>query len=164
MDYPENYPNIPKTWPVWNEFGKRPEQAKVDLLKRVAEARQAERDSFREPTWHQQAEKEWHDQGVGVEDYTTVVLNRAADTILQRGEDRDTGNERSMSRCVEAFNALTGHEMTVTEGWKFMVMLKLARASHRMYTEDDYVDGAAYMALAAEEHDLENWPYTEGAT
>jgi hypothetical protein len=83
-----------------------------------------------------------------------------ADEILQRGvvemrdrgqqRDRDSG-ERSMVRAVDAFNALTGHSLSERDGWLFMVVLKAARAtaSDRV-REDDYVDGAAYFALAGE--------------
>lgn len=89
-----------------------------------------------------------------------------ADEILQRGvvemrdrgqqRDKDSG-ERSMVRAVAAFNALMGDSiferngLSERDGWLFMVILKAARAtaSDRV-REDDYVDGAAYFALAGE--------------
>jgi hypothetical protein len=58
--------------------------------------------------------------------------------------------ERSMARCVAAFNALTGHQLTEREGWMFMAMLKASRAQAGALNLDDYVDGAAYFALAGE--------------
>ena len=57
-----------------------------------------------------------------------------------------------------ARNALTGHNLSETEGWKFMVCLKLARAAHARFNCDDYLDGAAYMALACESHELGGKP------
>lgn len=81
------------------------------------------------------------------------MLRDAADLINKRGEDRDCDGERSMATCVETFNALTGNDLTETEGWKFMVCLKLARADHPKFNRDDYLDGAAYMALAGESHE-----------
>lgn len=56
-----------------------------------------------------------------------------------------------MARAVAAFNGLTGHELTEEQGWAFMAVLKLARAQNgRAVNRDDYVDGAAYIALAGE--------------
>ena len=78
------------------------------------------------------------------------ILDEASSTIKQRGEERDKGSERSIKSTVEAFNALTGQSMTETQGWQFMVILKLARANGGDFKLDDYLDGAAYMALAGE--------------
>jgi hypothetical protein len=79
------------------------------------------------------------------------ILREAADTIDGRAAQRDSEQERSMARCVAAFNGLTKHTLTEEQGWVFMAILKMARAQngHR-FTMDDYVDGAAYMALAGE--------------
>jgi hypothetical protein len=79
------------------------------------------------------------------------LLRQAAATIEQRGAERDQPQgERSMCRAVEAFNALTGHAITEPQGWLFMAVLKMARATAGNYQPDDWVDGAAYMALGAE--------------
>lgn len=78
------------------------------------------------------------------------ILNEAAATIGNRAAERDTPQERSMRRTVEAFNALTGHKLTERDGWLFMVVLKAARATAGRHKLDDYLDGAAYMALAGE--------------
>jgi hypothetical protein len=77
------------------------------------------------------------------------ILQTAAEVMKQRGALRDRGEERSMERTVRVFNALTGKGLTEVEGWTFMVALKLCReqTAHDM---DNWVDGAAYMALAAE--------------
>lgn len=78
-------------------------------------------------------------------------LREAADHIDQRAAVRDLPEgERSMARTVAAFNILTGHQITETEGWMFMSVLKLARASAGETNLDDFIDQAAYGALAAE--------------
>lgn len=85
-----------------------------------------------------------------------VILDQASSTIKSRGEERDKGSERSMRATVDAFNALTGQELTETQGWQFMAILKLARANGGAFKMDDYLDGAAYMALAGEcEHNAQ---------
>lgn len=79
------------------------------------------------------------------------VLREAAALIDQRGEERDrAGGERSMLATVQAFNAITGHRLSEVDGWHFMELLKMARASGGCYKQDDYDDKAAYAALAAE--------------
>lgn len=81
-----------------------------------------------------------------------------ADAILgQRAALRDTPEgERSMEAAVQAFNILTGHNLSETDGWKFMKILKMARAKSGDYNEDDYSDGVAYSALEAESAFKEN--------
>lgn len=79
------------------------------------------------------------------------ILRQAADVIEERGKLRDKPDgERSMARAVEAFNALTGASMTELEGWLFMSVLKLARATAGSPHLDDMTDLAGYAALAAE--------------
>ena len=79
------------------------------------------------------------------------MLQEAAETLKQRAILRDTPDgERSMARCVEAFNAMYGAKLTEEQGWMFMVMLKAARSANGHQHPDDYVDGAAYFALAGE--------------
>jgi len=77
------------------------------------------------------------------------VLDEANETIKARGRKRDNDGERSMQRIVKVFHALTDHHMTETEGWMFMVVLKLCREKTGKDI-DNWIDGAAYMALAAE--------------
>lgn len=86
-------------------------------------------------------------------------LRTAAATILDRGVQRDTSaegaqQERSMVATVAAFNALEGTSLTERQGWAFMQVLKLARsaasARNGQFNADDFVDGAAYAALAGE--------------
>ena len=79
------------------------------------------------------------------------TLRRAADLIEQRGKQRDSDTgERSMARTVAAFNAIYGTNLTETQGWHFMELLKMARSSQGAYVADDFDDKVAYAALAAE--------------
>ena len=77
------------------------------------------------------------------------VLAVAQDIMRQRGHLRDHEQERSMERIVRVFEALTDHKLTEVEGWTFMVVLKLCREQTGT-DPDNWVDGAAYMALASE--------------
>ena len=88
-------------------------------------------------------------------DDAPAILQRAAEHIANRGTLRDQPDgERSMARAVAAFNALLGESaaepMTECEGWLFMAVLKMARATAGGHNLDDYEDGAAYFALAGE--------------
>ena len=87
------------------------------------------------------------------------ILNASIAAIADRGRQRDTSTdgahkERSMARCVAAFNAIEGTSLTERQGWAFMQTLKMARAGatarNGKANVDDYVDGAAYAALACE--------------
>lgn len=77
------------------------------------------------------------------------LLREAADTIEQRASERNQEQERSMKACVALFKALTGVELTETQGWQFMSCLKRARSSTG-FKQDDYIDLIAYTALEAE--------------
>lgn len=84
------------------------------------------------------------------------ILNMGAKALSDRASTRDCPEgERSMRRAVDAFNALVGGDkrLTETEGWLFMAVLKAARATAGGHNLDDYVDGAAYFALAGESAD-----------
>ena len=79
------------------------------------------------------------------------VLICAADAITERAAQRDRpSGERSMARAVASFNALYNHTLTEEQGWQFMSILKKARAVGGRVHADDYVDDAAYAALAGE--------------
>jgi hypothetical protein len=86
------------------------------------------------------------------EESAADILRQAAETIEQRGNERDTEDgERSMDRAVEAYRALKGDRIrNEADGWDFMVLLKLSRASEGAYQPDDRLDMTAYAALAAE--------------
>ncbi len=93
-----------------------------------------------------------------IEDATqpSKLLRMAAETIEQRGQERDNGEggERSMAATVAAFNSIEGTALSERQGWAFMQTLKLVRAAstarNGRYNPDDYLDGAAYAALGAE--------------
>ena len=79
------------------------------------------------------------------------ILEGAADAMLDRAASRDTPEgERSMGRCVKAFNAMFGTELTETQGWQFMELLKMARSVGGEFRLDDFTDGVAYAALAGD--------------
>ena len=79
------------------------------------------------------------------------ILQNAAAEMQDRAASRDTPEgERSMGRCVKAFNAMFGTELTETQGWQFMELLKMARSVGGEFRLDDFTDGVAYAALAGE--------------
>jgi hypothetical protein len=85
-----------------------------------------------------------------------TILHTAAETIGQRAADRDVEAERSMKGTVEAFNAIHGTNLTESQGWSFMTLLKMKRSfTGDRFREDDFVDEAAYTALRAESRDRE---------
>ena len=61
------------------------------------------------------------------EDSASGILKEASECINDRAQERDNVQERSMRRCVDGFNGLTGHELTEEQGWLFMATLKMAR-------------------------------------
>ena len=78
-------------------------------------------------------------------------LSRAAYLMNERATERDHDDgERSMERCVGAFNTMTGHRLSVEDGWQFMVYLKHSRMQGGARNQDDYEDAVAYSALMAE--------------
>lgn len=80
-----------------------------------------------------------------------TILDKAAQHIRDRASQRDMPEgERSMKRCVDAFNAQEGTNLTEDQGWRFMIQLKYARATAGAFNVDDYEDMSAYSALACE--------------
>lgn len=80
------------------------------------------------------------------------ILTAGLQVLEQRGRDRDQpGGERSIPAVVEAFNALTGHQLTAQQGWIFMALVKMRRSQSGAPDADHYVDGSNYFALAGEE-------------
>jgi hypothetical protein len=84
------------------------------------------------------------------------ILLAAAEAIGDRAALRDTESERSMARCVAAFNSLTDARLTEVDGWLFAAILKLARARGGAHHLDDYLDCSAYVALAGEAAEGDN--------
>lgn len=79
------------------------------------------------------------------------ILKAAAGHMDDRAATYDKpAGERSMRATVAAFEAVTGVQMTEEQGWLFMVLLKAVRSQQGQFKQDNYEDGAAYFALAAE--------------
>lgn len=78
-------------------------------------------------------------------------LQEAMRQMEERAKLRDSPDgERVVHTVVKMFNILTDSELTVSEGWKFLLLLKLARAENGSYHQDDFVDLSAYSALLGE--------------
>lgn len=80
------------------------------------------------------------------------LLGRAAKHMHDRASTYDKPEgERSMGRAVQAFNAITGHTLTESEGWLLLQVLKDVRLFTReAYHADSAEDCIAYAALKAE--------------
>jgi len=79
------------------------------------------------------------------------ILSAAARHMEDRAATYDKPEgERSMGATVEAFKAVTGHQLTEEQGWLFMALLKAVRSQQGSLRMDSYEDGAAYFALAGE--------------
>lgn len=83
---------------------------------------------------------------------STEILQAAIDIQAARAAEYDQpGGERSMGRTVQAFNAITGRDLTEAEGWLLLQVLKDVRQwSAKDYHHDSALDGVAYSALKAE--------------
>lgn len=82
----------------------------------------------------------------------TDFLHRAASIMEERGKQYDQPEgERSMGKCVSAFNTITGKNLTEAEGWLLLQILKDVRQWLRPgYHADSAEDCIAYAALKAE--------------
>lgn len=80
------------------------------------------------------------------------LLGRAAAHMHARASTYDAPDgERSMGKAVSAFNAITGHNLTESEGWLLLQVLKDVRLFTRSeYHADSAEDCIAYAALKAE--------------
>jgi hypothetical protein len=80
------------------------------------------------------------------------LLNKARAIMVQRGAQYDKpGGERSMSATVEAYNAITGQEMSEANGWLLMALLKMVRDNQRPAPNVDSIeDLVAYASLYGE--------------
>lgn len=80
------------------------------------------------------------------------LLGRAAAHMHARSSTYDAPEgERSMGKAVAAFNAITGHALTESEGWLLLQVLKDVRLFTRSeYHADSAEDCIAYAALKAE--------------
>lgn len=95
------------------------------------------------------------------------ILKKAAGHMADRAATYDKPEgERSMGRAVEAFNAITGRDLSESEGWLLLQVLKSARLFTRPgYHADSAEDSVAYAALVAEAKSVEAvseaWPSDE---
>lgn len=82
----------------------------------------------------------------------TEFLQAAIDVQSERGKQYDSPEgERSMGRTVQAFNAITGRDLTEAEGWLLLQVLKDVRQwSAKGFHADSALDGVAYSSLKAE--------------
>jgi hypothetical protein len=80
------------------------------------------------------------------------LLGRAARHMHDRASTYDSpGGERSMGKAVAAFNAITGHTLSESEGWLLLQVLKDVRLFTRSaYHADSAEDCIAFAALKAE--------------
>ncbi len=80
------------------------------------------------------------------------MLKRASDLMVERAVQYDSPEgERSMEKITNAFNAITGKNITEPEGWMFMVLLKLVRDNTRtLGHQDSCEDLIAYSSLYGE--------------
>lgn len=79
-------------------------------------------------------------------------LMQAAELMHQRGKQYDKpSGERSMGKTVAAFNAITGRDLSESEGWLLMLLLKQVRQWQTPeFHRDSAEDSVAYAALLAE--------------
>lgn len=81
-------------------------------------------------------------------DFLAAAQSHMADRA--KTYDRPDG-ERSMARTVAAFNAVTGHNLSESDGWMMMMLLKAVRLTQRAtYHADSAEDLVAYAALLGE--------------
>lgn len=80
------------------------------------------------------------------------LLNKAAGHMADRASTYDKPEgERSMGRAVAAFNAITGRDLSESEGWLLLQVLKDVRDRQRPAAHQDSLeDCIAYAALKAE--------------
>ena len=82
------------------------------------------------------------------------ILRKSAQHMMDRAATYDKPEgERSMAKTVQAFNAITGRDITTAEGWLMLAVLKQVRAFQNPGKPhvDSLEDGPAYLALMAEE-------------
>ena len=76
------------------------------------------------------------------------ILQAGIDAIEERASFRDANGKKSMDKAVAIFNLLTDRNLSVRDGWEFQSILKKVRSQQGAFCLDDYVDEAAYCALA----------------
>ncbi len=80
-----------------------------------------------------------------------AVLRAGLNHLEDRAKTYDNADgERSMAKTVAMFNTCFDKDITETQGWQFMEMLKMVRSAQGNFRLDNFEDGAAYSALAGE--------------
>lgn len=93
------------------------------------------------------------------------LLAKASAIMTERGKQYDKPEgERSMGKCVQAFNVITGQSLSEAEGWLLLQILKDVRLWQRPgYHQDSAEDCIAYAALKAEAKQAETTPQAYGS-
>lgn len=81
-----------------------------------------------------------------------ALLEKAAKIMQERAKQYDKPEgERSMGKCVGAFNIITDRDLTEAEGWLLLQLLKDVRLFQNPgYHADSAEDCIAYASLKAE--------------
>ena len=78
-------------------------------------------------------------------------LAKAASLLTERGQQYDTGKERSGPKIAAAFNAITGKDLTPAEVYLLLQLVKDVRQwNGPAYHQDSAEDCVSYAALKAE--------------
>lgn len=94
-----------------------------------------------------------------------AILQCAISVMEERAKQYDKPEgERSVPAVVDAFNAITGHQLTHAQGWQFLLLLKVVRAqtARGQALADSVEDAAAYAALMGEEMLTADEPFKVG--
>jgi hypothetical protein len=133
-----------------------------------------DRASSGEKAEHLRAAHSNGDSGASASKVSSLLAD-AVDILAERGKGYDGNEERSMGAIVKVFNTLTGYELSVSDGWLFMMTLKLVRAYGKIVAEknagnkeealdpkDSLLDLICYTALLAEEEAKEREEESQG--
>lgn len=74
------------------------------------------------------------------------VLQEAHRLITKDRNEAYGPFEEDYARAVAIFNAWTGHSLSVSDGIRFMIAVKMSRQEHEPSTRDNYVDAPGYWA------------------
>jgi hypothetical protein len=79
------------------------------------------------------------------------ILYQAIETLTERGVGYDTNQgERTLTTLVPVFNQVTRNNLSLSDAYTFMVLLKLIRSRQGTDKLDNWLDMAAYAALGGE--------------
>jgi hypothetical protein len=79
------------------------------------------------------------------------ILQQAIETLKSRGEGYDNPEgERTLEVLMPVFNIITAKNLTIREGYLFMILLKAIRSQQGVDKLDNWLDMAAYAALGGE--------------